>query len=543
MSNGSRSDSSSRSFSSGENGAYPNGNISTESVTDGVASLPQLDFDMLPKHTRAVAKTISESQQVHPTLAIMSVIASGGCGIAGKWQVSPITHNWEHERSSLNVVLVAESSGGKSRTFSKVTKPLWDWETKERRRLAPVIAQAQQAVDDAGDDKDLKALALEKVPVSPQMRVGDTTSASLTLRSSRHYGCLALFDPEGGPLKNLTGQRFNVPPEFELWKKCWDSEYHREDRIGNTPGGVSREVHQPVMTALVMTQPTVLDYIAKHPQIRDEGLLYRFLWCHLPYEHNRLPSHLAPPIDEEVMAEWAEALERMLNTEYLDTVPHVHLKAGWVEHQPVLYSSILSEEAELVRRDYEAQLLREEQPGQRLHPIRSWSGKACGMAVRVAQILDKTEKAFLGLTGAKLFASPISKEHMEMAVQIVDVLSYHTAYTFKTKPYVADEQDVLAKIHQWGWGITRRDLLKRCRWLEKRGGVGALKKALTKLEAQGLIRTVSKETGRGNVSVLILDPDEYTDEEERYAIQTENKDGVLTPDTLSDVMTPSEESQ
>jgi hypothetical protein len=542
MSNGSRSDSSSRSFSSGENGSYPNGNVSTESVTDGVASLPQLDFDMLPKHMGAVARTISESQQVPPAMAIMSVLATASASIAGKWQVSPITHNWEHERSSLNVVLVAESSGGKSRTFSKVTKPLWDWEAKERRRLAPVIAQAQQAVDDAVDDYD-KALALEKVPVSPSMRIGDTTSASLTLRSSRHYGCLALFDPEGGPLKNLTGQRFNTPPEFELWKKCWDSEYHREDRVGNTPGGETREVHQPVMTALVMTQPTVLDHIAKYPQIRDEGLLYRFLWCHLPYEHSRLPSHLAPPIDEEVMAEWAEALERMLSTEYRDTVPHLHMKAGWVEHQPILYDSTLSKKAELVRRDYEARLLREEQPGQRLHPVRSWAGKACGMAVRIAQILDRTEKAFLGLTGAKLFASKISKEHMEMAVQIVDVLSYHAAYTFKAEPYKADEQDVLDKIHELGWGVSRRDLLRKCSWLQKQGGVSALITALTKLEAQGLVRVVLQETGSGQVTTVICDPDEYTDEEERYAIQTENKDGVLTPDTLSDVMTPSEESQ
>ena len=85
--------------------------------------------------------------------------------------------------------------------------------------------------------------------------MNDATAEALEVRCAEHEGRLAMFDPEGGPLKNISGERWNTPASFELLKKAWDHSYHRTDRIGRE----TTEVHQPAITTLLMTQPSLME--------------------------------------------------------------------------------------------------------------------------------------------------------------------------------------------------------------------------------------------------------------------------------------------
>ena len=94
---------------------------------------------------------------------------------------------------------------------------------------------------------------------------------------------------------------------------------------------------------------------------------------------------------------------------------------------------------------------------------------------------------------------------------------------------------VYDKILSKGWGKSRRAILKACKWFEKRGGVKALIPRLAELEKRGLIKEVMLEGENGQFSPHYFDPDEYTDELERDAIQHEYTDTDGTRDRPSPV--------
>ena len=123
---------------------------------------------MVPMRMSAMAKTLAESQQVPASLAILSCIATASACVAGKYQITPITNNWTEETSSLNCLIIAESSGGKSRVFSKVTKAIGKWEQNARRgmiedhRIALIKVKSKRKALEAEEDNPSK-LALKEL--------------------------------------------------------------------------------------------------------------------------------------------------------------------------------------------------------------------------------------------------------------------------------------------------------------------------------------------------------------------------------------------
>jgi hypothetical protein len=103
--------------------AKSNGITHAESLHEG---LPELKFEWLPEKMASMAKTLSESQQVQPAMAIMACIATASACVVGKYRISDITANWTEEWSSLYTVLIAPSGGRKSSVFKKVIKPIED---------------------------------------------------------------------------------------------------------------------------------------------------------------------------------------------------------------------------------------------------------------------------------------------------------------------------------------------------------------------------------------------------------------------------------
>jgi replicative DNA helicase len=356
----------------------PNGLTSAESLKLKLGTLPELTFEMVPKKMGDIARTISKSQQVSPSMAILACIATVNAAVAGKYQVAPVTKNWTEEFSSLYVAIIAESGGRKSTVFKKVTDPIEGWEQKKRKELLPVYIEAQQKVkakrkalkdlqdqaypepaeepesdpedeDEVGEVKgdpvakeelstghaqeELQA-ALAAVPVLPDLLVNDATPEALEVRCADHEGRVAIFDPEGGPLKNITGKRWKTPPSFELMKKAFSGEKHRSDRIGRG----TTEVHQPAITVLLMTQPSLMTEMAKNKSMRGEGLWNRFLFLYLPSNKANLkPSHKAPALNKEVTDEWNKSVCRLLDANHKGTTPHLSPNGDKVQQVPILH--------------------------------------------------------------------------------------------------------------------------------------------------------------------------------------------------------------
>jgi len=476
-----------------------------------VEDLPQLEFDMVPMRMSAMAKTLAQSQQVPASMAILSCLATASACVAGKYQITPITHNWTEETSSLNCLIIAESSGGKSRVFSKVTNAIGKWEQNARRgmiedhRLALIrVKSKRKALEAEGDNPTKLALkdlnkALEKVPVLPDMIVNDATPEALEERCANHYGRLAVFDDEGGPLKNLTGERWKTPPSFELWKKAWSGSNHRTDRIGR--GTV--EIHQVCITALLMTQPSLVEQLAKYPAMKGEGLWNRFLFLHLPSNKGQLiPSDEAPKLHPRIHKKWDQTLFRLLDSEHRDTLPHISPNAERIQQVPILHEISLSEKAEKVRKAFEVSMLAEIRDGHRLEHVHQWGQKAVGMALRIAAVLELFERASKGIEGAKIFKKKISEQSMKAAVQIVDVLSYHFVHTMEERSSINLLTYVLDKLDDLGGEATRRDLRQKCKKKIFKNDA-ALEPYLDLLEKSERITRTEKKHSNGVVSEMI----------------------------------------
>jgi hypothetical protein len=506
--------------------ATPNGITPAKSLKLNPENLPELTFDMVPKYMGAMAKSLSVSQQVPPSMALLACITTASACVAGKYQIAPVTHNWTEEFSSLNCVIIAESSGGKSRVFSKVTKAIGKWEQKARRemlsdyRLSLIKVDGKRKALKAEDKPSAKALralsdALEEVPVLPDMIVNDATPEALEERCADHYGRLAVFDDEGGPLKNLTGARWKTPPSFELWKKAWSGGSHRTDRITRE----TVEIHQACITALLMTQPSLVEQLAQYPAMKGEGLWNRFLFLHLPSnKENLIPSDEAPRLHTRINAKWDEILFRLLDAEHRDTLPHISPNAERIQQVPILHEIALTEKAEAVRKAFEVSMLREIQDGHRLEKVDQWGQKAVGIALRIGAVLELFKRASGGIKDAQIFNTEISEQSMKWGVRIVDVLSDHFLFAMAEKAVFDPPTYVYDKILAEGWGVSRRQVLKVSRRIKK---VGELIPILAELENRGLIKEVKLEGDNGQFQPHYFDPDEYTPDLERDALQKE----------------------
>jgi len=503
-STGSKDRSSAQGMVAKSNSISPAGKIKLE-------DLPELTYEMVPKEMGKIAKAISESQQVPKSLAILTAIGIGYACKAGKSQVAPVSHNWDAEKSSFNAVIIAKSSGGKSRVFNKLTKPLEEWESKKRLEVAPMIADALAKVADAETRSD-KIAELKKVPVFPDMRVQDTTPEKLTMRMRDHYGRLALLSSEGGPLKNLDGKKFGTPPEFELWKKCWDSEDHREDRVG----AGSREVRNPVLTSLLMVQPAILDALGANPSLRGEGLLERFLFLALPDNRANLqPSRKAPALKKEILERWKEICFRLLDADHKGTTSHLSPTGGeglgvTVQQVPILHDVPLSEGAQSVMDKFDQSMINEQQEGHRLDLVASHAEKCVGISLRLGEFFEVFSRACemkgqgknkkFKYEPSELFNTAISEKCMEMAVQVVDVLTHHFSYVMEDRSSFNLQTYILDKLDGLGGEASRRDLRRKCRAFKNDA---SLEPYLALLEQTGRITREEKKSRNQVVSEII----------------------------------------
>ena len=466
------------------NETYSEGHENPSSLEEGGAmqnnSIPLLQVEMLPKGMSEMAEMISESQQLPLSMAILALISTVSACVCGKWRAKDITRNWRKEMSSLYICIIAESGGRKSVCFDIANEIIRKWQRKKAKELYPKVKDAKKQISLAEDRiRDIEEemeeegstsellqalegaeLELEeaelKLPIIPDMIINDATPEAMEIRLQEHYGRGSLQDPEGGPLKNLTGDRWKSPPSFELLKKGWSGEYHRVDRIGRG----SLELHQPQMNVGLMVQPVLIEQLAKNPAMRGEGLWNRFLFLALPsMVEDLVPSNDAPDFNPTIADEWNETLERLLEAEH-NGEKLVHGKTG-KQKVPILHDLYLSDGAKEARHKFEKSLIAQYRIGGRLEEVSEWAMKAVGIAIRIATVFHLFERASKGHEFLNVFKGKVSKQNMERAIKIVDTLSYHFVAVMVPDTDKQKGDYVLSKIRELGYGCTRRALLRK----------------------------------------------------------------------------------
>ena len=142
--------------------------------------------------------------------------------------------------------------------------------------------QAEQVRQAAADDAVAKVKLAEaiEVPVVPRLVAGDITPEKMAQLLSEQGGRLAVLSDEGGPLVSLAGRySTSKEPDAEVWLTGHSGIAEiRVDRIGRPPD----RIKNPALTVCLAVQPVVLQRLHRIPQLRERGLMGRFLYAMPP---------------------------------------------------------------------------------------------------------------------------------------------------------------------------------------------------------------------------------------------------------------------
>lgn len=240
-------------------------------------------------------------------------------------------------------------------------------------RLAAAKKNEPKAGDECGRqavlalDKELEYLK-QHAPILPEYVVQDVTSEKLGVKLAEQRESIALLDTEGvGPINNMLGRYAGGKIDCTLYLKGWSGEHHTVDRISRDK--IFLECARISMG--IVTQHTVLQTVAKTPELRGLGLLGRFLWA-MPDE--RFGTQLvanSKPLDPSAVQAYHELLEKLFAHE---AVRKQGLRAIKLSSAAAsAWSAFNDQEVQLKAKDYRS--------------IREWSAKSAGQLARIAALL------------------------------------------------------------------------------------------------------------------------------------------------------------
>jgi len=467
-----------------------------------VPVLPAFPAGAFPAWIEAEISALAESTQTPRDLAAMVVLGVLAAACSRRATVK-ITADWS-EPVNLYAVPAMPSGIRKSTVYNTLTAPLMTaeqmladaareaiTEARSTRAIADKAAsKAEKAAADAAASADLSAEDKKKfaddaiakvklaeaieVPVVPRLVAGDITPEKMAQLLSEQGGRLAVLSDEGGPLVSLAGRySTSKEPDAEVWL-MGHSGYGeiRVDRIGRPPD----RVKNPALTVCLAVQPVVLRRLHRIPQLRDRGLLGRFLYS-MPPDNVGYRKVRTTPVPYEVAAAY---LMRM--TEVATTL------AGWTDPMALQLDGGAQEKLHKLRGAIEPRL----RPDSDLYHMREWANKLAGAVARIAGLLHIAQHV------GEAYKHMVSEQTMDKAIMVGGYLTEHAIAVFSymgADPAIEDAREVL------GWlsrkrraQFTQRDLHRAMQTRFRK--VDDTEAALTVLSGSGWIREV-KTIGPG----------------------------------------------
>ena len=381
---------------------------STPAPLERERPLPPFPVTALPTPLRAFVEAESEATQTPLDMSAMLVLGCVSASIAGKVEIE--LEKGYREPLNLFVVTAALPGERKSGTFADVFAPLRSAEQDAIAMAAPAIAKAKtnrtileqkikgvrsefaglkRSEQDTNyrDNKvgasaegglKLRArleeleeeLRKAEVPNEPQYLADDVTMERLAGLMAEQGGRICIASPEGTVFGIVSGRYSrNGQSSFEVLLKGHAGDALRIDRQSKDRPSV--HLPKPCLTLALAVQPSVIQGLAANKEMRDLGLLARFLYSLPP---SRVGTReIAPgPVPDHVRAAYHGVVGGLARIPVPGTAAMLFLSDG--------------------ARDLHRAFRRELEP--RLHPktgdlaeVADWANKLPGAIGRVAGVL------------------------------------------------------------------------------------------------------------------------------------------------------------
>lgn len=343
------------------------------------------------------------------------------------------------------------------------------------------ISEVRRASEELSSFKDKKPL---------RFYGDDVTTEKLVSMISDNDGKAAIFSPEGGIFDMLKGM-YTKYVNIDVFLKGYSGDPIRVDRIGRE----SETIYDPVLTVMLMAQPSVLAGVMENGNFRGRGLTARFLYC-VPEANIGKRKYRSKAIPDDVYRRYERCIREILADDP-DDAPRV-----------ITLSTEADEMLEAFAEELEPKLITD------YADIADWAGKIVGGTVRIAALLCRAETKvvydFLDIPEPLV----VSGDVMERAIRIGRYFIEHARSAFSLLG--ADEgirkcKYVLSAIEKAGlMEVNRRDIMRLCRKLKTKDEVQPVIDQLVDYGYLAEKPSVKQQTrGRTQLGVYLVNPHIY----------------------------------
>lgn len=414
---------------------------------------PPLDAALLPGWMGDMVTAVAAATETPPELAACFCLGTISTVCAQTYSVMVEPGYFEPLCSFGAAVL--PSGSRKTAAAKAATWPLIEWERDQSllaaekikrveadnktaaARLAHLRARAAKASTDdyralAAEIRELEAAAQE-IPVSPRLFADDVTPEHLGTMLAGHGERMAIISDEAGIFDLMGGRYSNGLANLDVFLKAFSGSPIRVDR-GSRPPVV---LDHPQLTIAISPQPSALQALTSHKAFRGRGLLARF-WFWVPKSNLGFRRLDARPVPRHVSEAYAAGVLGLLN--------HTPKTDDLGRKRPNVIR--LDVDAWQMWKAYAHEVEAAMRPGERLHHITDWAGKAPGGVARIAGLLHCVNHAMGKPDGAE-----VAGETMERALAIGKLLEAHALVAFDE---MAANPNLEGARRIWAWIEKRR---------------------------------------------------------------------------------------
>jgi hypothetical protein len=399
------------------------------------------------------------------------------------------------EPCCLFTVIALPPAARKSAEFSRATRPLVQWEKRQREMVAEEIKQAESMVKThkerckelrkmaakEADGEKVEQLAQElaeleaaepQIPKAPRIWTSDVTTEHLATMMQDNGEALAVMSSEGGIFETMAGRYSQGVANIDLYLMGHAGDAVRVDR-GSKPTVM---LDDPRLSMALAVQPDVLASLSNKPGFKGRGLLGRVLFV-LP------PSTLGQRQGN------TQRMDVFTQTNYEAAITHLIDIAHGDNRQP--WTLELSRDAYTAWLAFWREVELELAAGGRFEHCRDWAGKLPGAVGRVAGLFHAVRDVDNSATRY------IELNDMQAAIATGWALAEHALAAYGlmgADPDVEDAKVLLTWAQRKGLAkFTQRDAHRNhgSRWPK----AGELLAGLGVLEERGYIRHRQQPSG------------------------------------------------
>ena len=350
-----------------------------------LSASPPFPVELLPKNMRDMVGEVSRSIQAPSDMAATIALAALSLILLKRAHVQ--VDEGFRVPLSLYCLVAAEPGSRKSPVFEKILAPIEEIEEanyakfkKYRRMNEGKLKTLQMKIDKNRKDElknptstvfqdAIESLEAEVDSVMRnlewrQLKLDDTTTEAATQALADNNECIGCFSTEGGIFRVLAGKYKDSGADLDNFLKAFSGDPITVNRKRNREKTVIR---RPLMAIGVMLQPKTLLRITGHDEMRDSGLLARFLYAVPPDIIGKRLSRRTT-IDKTVAKDWEQLIYRLHNKPEND------------------FPIRLSKDAKELFEKWDASIEIRMDHGGPFFEFRDWASKIAGTTLRVAGI-------------------------------------------------------------------------------------------------------------------------------------------------------------